>query len=67
MARNPRNGPSAANTDEELEKELAREAAEGASLSGDMHDNRNVSGSSSWETIMSSSPVQDGDERGEVF
>jgi protein-disulfide isomerase len=38
-------------TDEALEIELAREAAEGADLIGDTKLNRNVSGSSTWETL----------------
>jgi hypothetical protein len=37
--------------DEALEAELAREAAEGADLLGDTKQNRNLSGSSTWETL----------------
>jgi hypothetical protein len=43
---------SPARKDEEaLEAELSREAAEGADLLGDTKQNRNLSGSSTWETL----------------
>ena len=38
-------------TQESLEKELSREAAEGADSIGDTASNRTLSGSSSWETL----------------
>jgi hypothetical protein len=38
-------------TEENLEKELSREAAEGADSIGDVASNRTLSGSSSWETL----------------
>ena len=38
-------------TEESLEKELSREAAEGADSIGDVGSNRTLSGSSSWETL----------------
>ena len=40
-----------ADTDESLEKELSREAAEGADSIGDVGSNKTLSGSSSWETL----------------
>jgi hypothetical protein len=47
-----RDAASAASKDEEaLEAELSREAAEGADLLGDTKQNRNLSGSSTWETL----------------
>ena len=48
-----RDAASAAKGDSEeaLEAELSREAAEGADLLGDTKQNRNVSGSSTWETL----------------
>ena len=38
-------------SEESLEKELSREAAEGADSIGDVGSNRTLSGSSSWETL----------------
>ena len=38
-------------TDDSLQKELSREAAEGADSIGDVGENRTLSGSSSWETL----------------
>jgi hypothetical protein len=38
-------------SEDALEKELSREAAEGADLLGDTKENRNLSGSSTWETL----------------
>ena len=38
-------------TEDALETELSREAAEGADLLGDTKQNRNLSGSSTWETL----------------
>jgi hypothetical protein len=47
-----RNKSDAANdSDESLEKELSREASEGADSIGDIGSNRTLSGSSSWETL----------------
>jgi hypothetical protein len=42
---------SKGDSEEALEAELSREAAEGADLLGDTKQNRNVSGSSTWETL----------------
>lgn len=42
---------SEGDTEESLEKELSREAAEGADSIGDVASNRTLSGSSSWETL----------------
>jgi hypothetical protein len=48
-----RDAAGASNEDSEdaLETELSREAAEGADLLGDTKQNRNLSGSSTWETL----------------
>lgn len=47
-----RDAGSAKNDGEQaLEAELSREAAEGADLLGDTKQNRNLSGSSTWETL----------------
>ena len=48
-ARNKSGDP--ADTDDSLQKELSREAAEGADSIGDVGKNRTLSGSSSWETL----------------
>jgi len=48
-ARNKSGDPS--DTDDSLQKELSREAAEGADSIGDVGENRTLSGSSSWETL----------------
>jgi hypothetical protein len=42
---------SASDTDAALQEELRREAAEGKGLIGDETKNRNLSGSSTWETL----------------
>jgi hypothetical protein len=47
--RNKTGEPS--DTEESLENELSREAAEGADSIGDVASNRTLSGSSSWETL----------------
>jgi hypothetical protein len=49
-----------------LERELGREAAEGSDAIGDMRENRNLSGSSTWDTI-DSQRASDGGDRPEVF
>ena len=49
-----------------LERELRREAAEGSDAIGDMRENRNVSGSSTWDTI-DSQRASDERDRPEVF
>ena len=46
-----RNQTGEPDTEESLEKELSREAAEGADSIGDVASNRTLSGSSSWETL----------------
>jgi hypothetical protein len=50
-----------------LERELRREAGEGAGVVGDMGQDRNVSGSSTWETLSGSQRPNDEENRGEVF
>jgi hypothetical protein len=50
-----------------LERELQRESAEGAESIGDMRENRNVSGSSTWDTIADSQRSGDEGDRPEVF
>ena len=45
------NKASGPDTEESLEKELSREAAEGKDSIGDVASNRTLSGSSSWETL----------------
>lgn len=45
------NKPAAPDTEESLERELSREAAEGADSIGDIASNRTLSGSSTWETL----------------
>lgn len=47
----PQNNTGEPDTEESLEKELSREAAEGADSIGDVASNRTLSGSSSWETL----------------
>ena len=47
----PRNNTGEPDSEESLEKELTREAAEGADSIGDIASNRTLSGSSSWETL----------------
>jgi hypothetical protein len=49
---------SAGDTEAGLQAELRREAAEGGKLIGDMESNRNVGGSSSWDTL----PEADGSD-----
>ncbi|MFL5585845.1 MAG: hypothetical protein ACJ78K_13355 [Gemmatimonadaceae bacterium] len=51
------NEGSAPDTEESLEKELSREAAEGADSIGDIASNRTLSGSSSWETLPDGDPT----------
>lgn len=53
-------------TEESLQNELRREAGEGRDSVGDVSSNRNVSGSSTWETMMDP-PVGDSGEHGEVM
>lgn len=59
--------PRARDAQAELERELRREAAEGADVVGDMGENRNVTGSSTWETLSSNQRPNDEESRGEVF
>lgn len=55
-----RDDQSARDRDEAaLQKELERESAEGAETIGDVASNRNVSGSSTWETLPESSDTPD--------
>ena len=59
--------PRARDAQAELERELRREAAEGADVVGDMGENRNVTGSSTWETLSASQSQSDEESRGEVY
>lgn len=59
--------PRARDAQAELERELRREAAEGADIVGDMGENRNVTGSSTWETLSASQRPDDEEHRGEVY
>jgi hypothetical protein len=54
---------------EALQQELRREAAEGSDSIGDVGQNRNLSGSSTWETITDGQRASGGteDSRGEVY
>jgi hypothetical protein len=52
-------------TQSALDAELQREVKEGADTIGDMRENRNLSGSASWETLSSDS--NRGTDRPEVF
>ncbi len=45
---------AAADTDESVQEELARESEEGQDSIGDVGSNRTLSGSSSWETLPKS-------------
>lgn len=47
---------SATTSDTEVERELLRESAEGSGVIGDMNENRNLSGSSTWQTLLDSLP-----------
>jgi hypothetical protein len=49
---------TAGDTEAALQAELYREAAEGGKLVGDMESNRNLGGSSSWDTL----PEADGSD-----
>ena len=50
---------AASDTEAALQKELQREAAEHARIDGDVGANRNLSGSSTWETLPA--PADAGD------
>ena len=50
-----------------VQNELRREAAEGKGSIGDVSENRNLSGSSTWETLPESSRTDPSAERGEVL
>ena len=56
-------------SDDALQNELRREAGEGRGSVGDVSSNRNLSGSSTWETMMDPPAGGSGDsgERGEVL
>jgi hypothetical protein len=60
---------SGSRQDEEaaLERELQREAAEGGDAIGDMRENRNVSGSSTWETLSEGQRSSAEGDQPEVF
>jgi hypothetical protein len=45
--------PRSGDTDASLQKELGRETAEGRDSVGDVGSNRNLTGSSTWETLPS--------------
>ncbi|HZE09212.1 MAG TPA: hypothetical protein VE110_10715 [Gemmatimonadaceae bacterium] len=46
-----KNNRAADQTDDDVQDELSREGAEGKDLTGDVKQNRNLSGSSTWETL----------------
>jgi hypothetical protein len=48
-------GDATPNTDTPLQRELRRETAEGSDAIGDVRANRNLSGSSTWETMPAAS------------
>lgn len=50
-------------TDDSLQKELSREAAEGADSIGDVGSNRTLSGSSSWETLPDAGETPKSDKK----
>lgn len=52
--------PAVAKDDAAVEKEIRREEGEGRDLIGDTRDNRNLSGSSTWETLPESDDAADG-------
>lgn len=53
--------PSVAKDDSEaVQEEIRREEKEGRELLGDTRDNRNVSGSSTWETLPDNTDAADG-------
>ena len=52
---------------EALQQELRREAAEGSDSIGDMRENRNLSGSSTWETIVDGQRSGGEEGHGEVY
>jgi hypothetical protein len=54
-------------SEQELERELARESKEGGDVIGDMRENRHLSGSSTWETLPDVVQSREGEERGETF
>jgi hypothetical protein len=56
-ARNDR-GKSASDSEAAMEAELQRESLEGSDAIGDLASNRNLSGSSTWETL----PESDADQ-----
>jgi hypothetical protein len=47
-------------SDASLQKEIQREEKEGRDLIGDTRENRNVSGSSTWETLPENTDAADG-------
>ena len=47
-------------SDVSLQKEIQREEGEGRDLIGDTRENRNVSGSSTWETLPENTDAADG-------
>ncbi|MDB4887507.1 MAG: hypothetical protein JWN79_2945 [Gemmatimonadetes bacterium] len=61
-----RNAPNGNDTEEALQNELRREAGEGRGSVGDVSSNRNLSGSSTWETMMDP-PAGNPGEHGEVM
>jgi hypothetical protein len=52
-------GKSVSDSEAAMEAELRRESAEGSDAIGDVASNRNLSGSSTWETLPAST---EGDE-----
>jgi hypothetical protein len=49
---------AAGDSEEALQAELRREAAEGSGTIGDTNSNRNLTGSSTWETLPESSDAE---------
>jgi hypothetical protein len=62
-----RAGSGGQDDQEALQQELRRESAEGADSIGDVRENRNLSGSSSWETLIDGERSSGSDSRGEVY
>jgi hypothetical protein len=64
---NSARGRDGSDSEQSLQQELARESAEGGDVIGDMRQNRDLSGSSTWETLPDAIQSREGGERGETF
>ena len=53
-------------SEEALQRELSRESAEGQGEIGDVRENRNLTGSSSWDTLADTYNSRN-EERGETY